>query len=81
MDRGLVNTFFYSCSKNINDSKSYKYINGNYFVMSRRDGSKVKRALRFDEDLCADFPDSIDLKITNACSIGCKYCHGWCKEV
>lgn len=75
MSRELVNTFFYSCSKYINDNKSYQYINGNYFVMSRRDGSKVKRALRFDEDLCADFPDSIDLKITNACSIGCKYCH------
>lgn len=71
----LVNEFFYSCAKGIADNKSYRYINGNYFVMSRRDGSKVKRALRFDEDLWAEFPDSIDLKITNACSIGCRYCH------
>lgn len=75
MSRELVNTLFYSCKRDFVDHKSYKYKNGNYFVMSNRNGSKVKRALRFNEDLCAEFPDSIDLKITNTCSIGCKYCH------
>lgn len=75
MKNELLETFFPSHANRYFDDKNYKYINGNYFVMSRRDVSKIKRALRFNEDLHAEFPDSIDLKITNACSIGCKYCH------
>lgn len=75
MKNELIETFFPSCVSSFVSDTSYKYINGNYFVMSRRNGSKVKRALRFNEDLWAEFPDSIDLKITNACSIGCRYCH------
>lgn len=50
------------------------YINGNY-VVSWRDTTVIKRALRHGEELIPDFPDSIDLKITNKCSWGCPYCH------
>ena len=53
------------------------YLNGNYIVISPSYNNFTikKRALRINEELKADFPDSIDLKISNRCSIGCKYCH------
>lgn len=53
------------------------YLNGNYVVISSsfHDFTIKKRALRIGEELKADFPDSIDLKISNRCSIGCRYCH------
>jgi hypothetical protein len=52
------------------------YLNGNYIVTSSYNNFTIKkRALRINEELKADFPDSIDLKISNRCSIGCKYCH------
>lgn len=50
------------------------YLNGNYVVKWR--GLKLqKRCLRLGEDFMPEFPDSIDLKITNRCSWGCPYCH------
>ena len=50
------------------------YLNGNYIVRSV--GLDIqKRCLRVDEDFRAEFPDSIDLKITDKCSWGCPYCH------
>lgn len=50
------------------------YLNGNYLV--EREGLTVKkRALRAGEELESAFPDSIDLKLTNRCNIGCLYCH------
>ena len=52
------------------------YINGNYFVHSLINGGREKRLLRTtDSKFIPDFPDSIDLKITNKCSKGCPYCH------
>lgn len=51
------------------------YKNGNYVVIQYPDGTRKYRALRVGEDLVSEFPDSIDLKITNRCSIGCPYCH------
>ena len=52
------------------------YINGNYFVsINSYTGTKKKRALRVGESLIAEFPDSIDLKITNSCSWNCPFCH------
>jgi hypothetical protein len=54
----------------------YSYINGNYFVeINTKSGTKKYRALRIGEDFNADFPDSIDLKITDKCGIGCPFCH------
>ncbi len=49
------------------------YTNGNYEVTLYSDGTKIKES---DEDeFVALFPDSIDLKITNRCDIGCSMCH------
>lgn len=50
------------------------YINGNYCVFEEG-YTRTKRALRRGEPFRAAFPDSIDLKITDSCSIGCPFCH------
>lgn len=51
-----------------------KYINGNYIVINES-YKKTYVGLRVGEPFESEFPDSIDLKITNLCSIGCPYCH------
>lgn len=50
------------------------YKNGNYIVTAS-ELNLEKRCLRRGEDFKPDFPDSIDLKISNRCSSGCPYCH------
>ncbi len=50
-----------------------KYKNGNYTVTLYDDGTKVKRTE--DDFFVADFPDSIDIKITDYCENGCPMCH------
>lgn len=54
--------------------RGYKYLNGNYIVV-QREGILQKVALRANEELVSDFPDSIDLKVSNRCSNGCPFCH------
>lgn len=49
------------------------YKNGNYEVLLYEDGTKIKQT-EFD-DFCADFPDSMDLKITDYCDRNCPMCH------
>ena len=50
-----------------------EYQNGNYRVTLYTDGTKIKRT---EDDLFqADFPDSMDLKITNFCDLACPMCH------
>ena len=49
------------------------YKNGNYSVRLYDDGSKIK--LSQQDEFVADFPDSIDLKITDRCDMGCPMCH------
>jgi len=49
------------------------YNNGNYKVLFFDDGTKIRKT---DEDkFISSFPECIDLKITNQCDMGCKYCH------
>ena len=49
------------------------YENGNYTVMMLNDGTKI----RFNNKatMKADFPESIDMKISNRCNMGCPMCH------
>jgi len=50
-----------------------EYTNGNYNVSIFDDGTKIRET---DEDVfISSFPECIDLKITNCCDFGCKYCH------
>ena len=50
-----------------------EYINGNYTVKIYDNGTKIRETS--DNKFVADFPECIDLKITNKCDMGCKYCH------
>ncbi len=49
------------------------YVNGNTIVAIYDDGSKV-RYVKADEAAQPEFPESIDLKITNRCNLGCPMC-------
>ena len=50
-----------------------EYKNGNYIVKLWDDGTK--ELVTDDNDFIAEFPDSIDLKITNYCELNCPMCH------
>lgn len=49
-----------------------KYQNGNTTVTIYEDGTKIRE---FDDVPEIYFPESLDVKITNYCDLGCKYCH------
>lgn len=50
-----------------------EYINGNYFVRIYGDGTKIREN---DLDVfIPEYPESMDLKITNSCDMICAYCH------
>lgn len=51
----------------------YKYRNGNYNVSLFEDGTKVRFTM--DDEFNAEFPENIDMKITNYCDVGCAFCH------
>ena len=51
-----------------------QYTNGNVHVMINvNDGTKIR--MTEGDEFHVVFPESIDLKITNHCRIGCKMCH------
>lgn len=50
-----------------------EYDNGNYHVKLYEDGTKEKYT--DDDEFDAAFPDSMDIKITNYCDMGCPMCH------
>jgi hypothetical protein len=49
------------------------YQNGNYFVKLYSNGTKIKQTK--GDKFIAEFPDSIDLKITDYCDRNCQMCH------
>ena len=51
------------------------YKNGNYLVSIKGYGTTEKRCFRRNEELEPEFPDSLDIKLSNRCSTGCSYCH------
>lgn len=55
-------------------SNCVSYKNGNYTVtLFLTDGTMLRYSL--DDALVPSFPDSMDIKITNSCSLNCRYCH------
>lgn len=53
-----------------------EYDNGNYHVTIYEDGTKVRET--FDEnatEFIAEYPECMDVKITNRCDKGCHMCH------
>lgn len=53
-------------------TKLYKYRNGNYNVEIFSDGSKIRYITKEPRP---EYPESIDMKITNYCDAGCAFCH------
>lgn len=51
-----------------------KYKNGNCTVTLFDDGTKIREFPDSDSP-CPTFPESIDVKITDYCDLGCRYCH------
>ena len=49
------------------------YKNGNYNVLLFEDGTKIRH--NNEDELIAAFPESIDMKISNRCNMGCPQCH------
>jgi hypothetical protein len=52
----------------------YKYQNGNVLVSIFDDGTKIQE-WPDDEAPAPIYPNSMDVKITNKCNLGCKFCH------
>lgn len=50
----------------------HSYVNGNTKVTIYEDGTKIREFEGIPE---IDHPESIDVKITNYCDMGCKFCH------
>ena len=65
-------------SKNITNKTNWRmYRNGNYDVwINLEDGTKIRE--NDLDNLTPEFPESIDLNITNKCNIGCPYCYQNC---
>lgn len=56
-----------------------KYKNGNYTVkFNTADGTKIRETE--EDDFIAEFPENMDVKITNQCNMGCIFCHEDSKE-
>lgn len=54
----------------------FQYHNGNHWVYLYCDGTKIKKTFDPDADhFTYEYPESFDLKITDACDGGCLYCH------
>jgi len=51
----------------------HRYSNGNYVVSILEDGTKIRESN--EDKLIADYPESLDIKVTNYCDAGCSYCH------
>lgn len=50
-----------------------KVKNGNYWKCLMSDGTLIK--YNKEDNLTPEYPDSMDVKITNKCDMGCKFCH------
>lgn len=53
----------------------HKYDNGNITVTIYEDGTKIQEWEGEHVDAKPRFPNSMDVKITNYCDLGCKFCH------
>lgn len=52
------------------------YTNGNHKVTIYSDGTKIKETIDPKADhFTYDFPENFDIKVTDQCDGGCKYCH------
>lgn len=58
--------------------KKFKYKNGNYEVIIFEDGTKIRRTL--ENKFVPEFSESCDVKVTDKCKVGCKFCYEGCTK-
>jgi len=59
----------------------YNYKNGNYNVSIYSDGTKIRETSNPEDTVfTSEFPENIDLKISDKCDMGCEFCHEDSKE-
>lgn len=64
----------YATKKGIQVLETYK--NGNFFVGICSDGTRIKETIDPNSDrFLPEFALNVDVKITNHCAAGCKFCH------
>lgn len=52
------------------------YRDGNHYVTIFEDGTKISQTIfPWSKRLTFDFPTNMDIKISDQCPVGCKYCH------
>jgi hypothetical protein len=49
------------------------YKNGNYNVKLFDNGTKIRETE--DDEFLSEFPENIDIKISDKCDVGCEFCH------
>jgi len=53
-----------------------RYRNGNYYVTIYDDGTKIRETIDHNAtEFVAEFPENIDMKVTNKCGQSCPWCH------
>lgn len=55
----------------MNDNILASYDNGNYHCVITYNGTKIRYAI----DAIPEYPESMDVKVTNKCDANCPYCH------
>ena len=55
--------------------KWVRYSNGNYWVIINTENGTKMRVSYTNDDFYPEFPENIDLKITNWCDVSCPMCH------
>lgn len=53
----------------------YSYTNGNYTVDIFDDGTKKRHKTFDNQPFLPEYPESIDIKVTNKCNGACSFCH------
>lgn len=51
------------------------YKNGNHYTTIFSDGTRVRETIGFAKSLKYKTPENFDIKISDQCPVGCKYCH------
>jgi len=62
-------------TEGVNDEILHRYRNGDYWVTLLRDGTKQRVWDETTMRPAPEFPESVDVKITDHCDAGCPWCH------
>lgn len=58
----------------------YQYWNGNGYIEINKDDGTSIRTILDDSDYIPEFPENIDMNISNRCNMGCSFCYQGCTK-